>query len=94
MLQVLWIFLQFRERIIENYPSLFTGGGSEGPTSAEASFGSKWGWYQSIYALAGGDVLKFGEVTKTNLGKCLMWMEFEKEKNELERMRIERMSKR
>jgi hypothetical protein len=32
--------------------------------SREAVFGERWGWYQSIYALAGGDVTKFDQVTK------------------------------
>ena len=44
--------------------------------------------YQSLYALAGGDVTKFDKVAEEPLTKCLTWLVFEKEKNELEEKRI------
>jgi hypothetical protein len=53
-----------------------------------------WGWYQSIYALAGGDVLKFNKVTESPLFQCLTYLTFEKEKNELESMMIKKAYKR
>jgi len=83
-------FLSFRDEIIETYPELFTQRSDGGRTyaSREESFGQKWGWYQSIYAIAGGDLLKFDEVTNTRIHTCLMWLAFEKDKNELEAKRI------
>jgi hypothetical protein len=57
------------------------------------SFGIKWGWYQSIYALGKGDVRRFDEITRLNIHKCLMWLEFEKEKNDLEAKRIKKAYK-
>ena len=45
---------------------------------------NKWGWYQSIYSLAGGDVFKVDKATRLNVNKAMMWLEFEKEKNDLE----------
>ena len=88
-------FLRFRDGVTESYSDLYTEK-SDGGTdlSAQANFGSKWGWYQSIYALAGGDVLKFDEVTQSPLFKCLTYLTFEKEKNELEAMMIKKAYKR
>ena len=77
-------FLQFRERINSFYPELFgeQSGGSE--YSATAQFGFKWGWYNSIYALAKGDAFKIDLATKLPLHESLIFLCFEKEKNELE----------
>jgi hypothetical protein len=49
-----------------------------------ANFGAKWGWYQSIYTLAKGDVLKFRSITETPIHQCMMYLAFEKEKLDLE----------
>ena len=71
------------------YDGLFTPSAkSEGSFSAGEGFGKKWGWYQSIYALAGKDVSRISEVTKIPLHQCLIWLEFEKEKNDLEQKMI------
>ena len=83
-------FLRFRERVVDSYPELYGTGDEEATTdlTAQGSFSSKWGWYQSIYALAKGDVLKFDEVTSQGLYKCLNYLVFEKEKNQLEAQMI------
>ena len=78
-----WFFLSFRERISGAYPSLF-GARDENPYTREAQFGQRWGWYQSIYALAQGDVLKFGDVTQLPINQALTYLTFEKEKNDIE----------
>jgi len=57
-------------------------------------FGKKWGWYQSIYSLAKGDVRKIDEITRINIHKAMMWLEFEKEKNEIESRMIKQAYKR
>ena len=79
-----FFFRKFKERITEQYPEIFSI--TEGSTdlSTTASFNAKWSWYNSIYAAAGGDLLKFDKVTKTNIHKFLMFLAFEKEKYELE----------
>ena len=84
-------FLRFREGVTESYTELYTEQ-SDGGTdlSAQANFGARWGWYQSIYALAGGDVLKFDQVTKLPLFQCLNFLTFEKEKNQLEAAMIKK----
>jgi len=48
------------------------------------AFGRKWGDYQAIFTLAGEDVRRIGEVTGLPLHQCLMYLEFIKEKSELE----------
>ena len=85
-------FLQFKQRVIETFDGLFSET-SEGGHGISAGFAAKWGWYQSIYALAGGDVRKFEEVAKLSIYQCLTWLEFEKEKNELEAKMIKQHTK-
>ena len=50
----------------------------------------KWGWYQSVYGIAKGDVTKFNNITKLNVHECLMYLAFEKDKVELEKQLIKR----
>ena len=57
--------------------------GSEVASSSDG-FSEKWGWYQSIYGLAQGNVRKFNEVTKLNLHTCLQYLAFEKDKADLQ----------
>lgn len=83
--------MEFKQRVVTNYPEIFSTG-DEGGTdfSATSNFGRKWGWYQSIYGLAKGDVTKFDTVTKLNVHKSLMYLAFEKEKIELEKSMIKK----
>ncbi len=73
-------FLSFREQITSSYDGLFTGGTEErgSDSSSQANFGRKWGWYQSVYGIAKGDVTKFNNVTKLNVHECLMYLAFRK----------------
>ena len=83
--------MEFRNRIVESYDSLFTGGG--GGLNARANFGAKWGWYQSVYALADGDVTKFESITELNVNTCLLMLTFKKEKAEIEEQELKRKRK-
>ena len=74
---------------MRNYDELFGGYGEGGLTSA-AQFGKKWGWYSSIYALAKQDIRRFENITKLKMHECLMFLTFEKEKNELEAKQIKK----
>tara|TARA_B110001450_G_scaffold242961_1_gene253779 strand:- start:1390 stop:1647 length:258 start_codon:yes stop_codon:yes gene_type:complete len=76
--------LETKKRITETYPELFGESIGNKPTTRNESFALKWNWYNSIFALSGGDILKFNEVTKLKLHKCLMHLAFEKDKYELE----------
>lgn len=83
--------MDFKQRVAENYPELFgTGSGQGDDYTAASTFGKKWGWYQSIYGIAKGDVTKFENITKLNVHECLVYLAFEKEKIELERQQIKR----
>jgi hypothetical protein len=42
------------------------------------------GWYQSIYALAQGDIRRFEHITELGVHQCLTLLTFEKEKAEIE----------
>jgi hypothetical protein len=74
---------------VQNYDELFGGQGDGGLTST-SQFGSKWGWYSSIYALAQSDIRRFENITKLKMHECLMFLTFEKEKNELEAKQIKK----
>ena len=92
-------FLQFRKRVTAGYPELFGEPDEDGERTIEdfserTQFAKRWGWYQSIYALAKGDVSKFDEVTSLRLTKCLTYLVFETQKNELEKREFERRLKR
>jgi len=89
-------FLSFREGISTSYIDLYTEssqGGEGHNISSEGSFGAKWGWYQSIYGLAQGDVRRFDEITELPLHQCLTFLAFEKEKNEIEAAMIKKQYK-
>jgi hypothetical protein len=82
--------LEFKQRVSNNYPELFTERSEEPDYTAEGAFGKKWSWYQSIYGLSQGNVTKFDEITELNLHKCLMYLAFEKDKMELEKRLIKK----
>ena len=88
-------FISFRDGISESYVELYTESseGGEHNVSSEGNFGAKWGWYQSIYGLAQGDVRRFDEITALPLHQCLTFLAFEKEKNELEAAMIKKQYK-
>ncbi|BCV04548.1 MAG: hypothetical protein CM15mV88_370 [Caudoviricetes sp.] len=86
------LFLSFRNRLVESYDILF--GEQQGDTTtANAQFGLKWGWYQSIFALSQGDITRFENITKLGMHESLMMLTFMKEKNELEARQLKRKYK-
>jgi len=83
-----WFFLQFKQRISKGFPSLFPEVDSEGiekDYSSEGQFAAKWGWFGSIHTLAGGSITRFNEVTSQKLIDSLTWLEYEKDKGNIER---------
>jgi hypothetical protein len=82
-------FFDFAQRLRDRFDGLYTErSGSIG--NSEAAFGKKWGWYQSIYAAAQGDILRFNEITKLPITQLMTWLMFEKEKTEIEIKNIKR----
>ncbi len=75
--------MEFRSGLVESYDELF---GQKGTPSldAQSNFNAKYGWYQSIFGLAQGDIRRFEDITKLNVHKCFMMLSFMKEKAELE----------
>lgn len=67
--------MQFVERVAERYSNLFRN-----ESGTEASFGedftSEWGWYQSIYTVAGGNVFDFEKATNLDIFTFLTFLEF------------------
>jgi hypothetical protein len=79
--------LDFRTRIVGSFSGLFGERDEEDEQndwSEQAQFGKQWGWYQSIYAAAKGNILEFDRVTKQPLVKILTFLTFEKQKTEIE----------
>ena len=86
--------MEFKQRIGKGFPSLFeevtAGEQGEQDFSGEGQFAKKYGWFTSLYSLAGGDVTKFDKVTEQPLLNALMFLEFDKDKTELEIRRNKR----
>jgi hypothetical protein len=66
--------LEFKQRIIESYEGLFSTTTKQ--DTFNSGFGDKWGWYQSIYTVAGGHIFDFERTTKLRLHEFLMFLEF------------------
>jgi hypothetical protein len=83
--------LDFKQSTTENFRYLFElDEGSDESNEEEKQFSTNYGWYPSLYAAAGGQYLKLNEVTKTNIMEFLTWLQFEKEKINLEILRIQK----
>ena len=87
--------MEFRKRIIDSYAYLFGTADKDeqedgNEFSEQAQFGKQWGWYQSIYAAAKGDITKFDDVTRLRLTKALTYLTFEKQKNDIEQRELKR----
>ncbi len=84
----------FKRRTIEFYPEIFEkGDGEQSIAGAVESFGAKWGWYQSVFALAGGNIERFKHITKLKATECFLALSFIKEKTELEAKQIKKAHK-
>ena len=74
-------FLRFRDGIVKSYSELFAKNTQDKDSAfgAEEDFRVRYGWYNSLYKLAGGDVTKIEEVSKTNLHYCLTMLQYKVE---------------
>ena len=83
--------MEFKQRTVESYPELFEeGSNGEIDTSGIGSFATKWGWYQSIFALANGNIERLEHITKLGALECFTMLAFMKEKNELEARQLKK----
>ena len=83
-------FLQFKQRVNDQFPELFGAESSGASYDRQAQFGAKWGWYSSFYALSKGDVRRFDEVSKLRLYSALTFLTFEKEKQDIENQMLKK----
>ena len=88
----IFFFVEFRTGLIEKYDELFRGNGDKSLDSF-SQFTKKWGWYQSIAALAQFDIRGFEDITKLGVHECFMMLSFMKDKNELEAKQIKKKFK-
>jgi hypothetical protein len=77
-----FFFIEFTNKLIKFYPEVFDGAGST--TQHQANFGKKWGTYSAIVELAEGDILRFDKVVEEPLEKCLLYLSYKTDKNQLE----------
>jgi hypothetical protein len=86
--------LEFNKRLVKSYTSIFRSTdddeGNESDFSQRTQFAKQWGWYQSLYAIAEGQLERFRNVTKLPLHDCLTWLTFEKQKRDIEHSEMQR----
>jgi hypothetical protein len=68
-------FFAFIQRLSTLYPEIFEGGTGNESTFA-INHGKKWKGYSSIVELANGNMLKFDEIVKQPLEKCLLYLAY------------------
>ena len=91
---VRWFFLSFRDGLVDRYDEIFGDNETETELTGIANFGRKWGWHQSFYKLAQGDVTRYEAISKLNVNTCLLQLCFGKEKTDLENQQIKKSFKR
>ena len=67
-------FFEFKNKTTHHYSVLFDGNGGE-----PDKFTSKWGWYPSLYALAGEDLERMEAVTERSVGAIFTHLAFLKD---------------
>jgi hypothetical protein len=68
-------FFAFIQRLSTLYPEIFESAGGDQSTFA-INHGKKWKGYSSIVELANDDMLKFDEIVKQPLEKCLLYLAY------------------
>ena len=86
-----FFFIKFTKQLTEFYPEIFDGDGSS--SQHQANFGKKWGSYSTIVSLAEGDILRFDKVVEEPLEKCLLYLAYKADKNQLETLMHKEMLK-
>ena len=68
---------------MQSYDQLYGETANE-QLDGRTNFTRKYGWYNSLYAIAQGDITRFENISRLNVHQCLYYLTFEKEKQELE----------
>lgn len=77
-------FCSFANGLAERYPEVFEGGGSA--SQHEVNFSKKWRNYATIVELADGKLKEIDEVVNQPLEKCLLYLAYRADRNQLESM--------
>jgi hypothetical protein len=77
-------FCSFAKGLAERYPEVFEGDGTS--TQHQINFGKKWRSYATIVELASGNLKEIDEVVKEPLEKCLLFLAYRADKNQLEQL--------
>jgi len=88
----LFFFSEFRTGVVGNYPELFEQT-TENQFGGVQNFARKYGWYQSLFALSGGDVIRIKNITELKFHECFLMLAFMKDKNELEQRELKKKFK-
>ena len=75
-------FYQFAKGLAERYPEVFEGDGAS--SQHQIDFGKKWRSYATIIELANGNLKEIDDVVKEPLEKCLLFLAYKADKNQLE----------
>ena len=85
----IFFFVEFRNRLVKDYEEIF-GEGTRGGLDRVSQLASKWGWYQSVYELAGGDVTRLEDITELGMHKCFTMLAYKKERAEVEAIELKK----
>ena len=79
-------FLSFRNRLAQNFPTIFTEGSADEPAfDKQTQFARKWGWYTAISEMANGDLTKFDAITELPARTCFTFLEYTMDKADVEK---------
>jgi hypothetical protein len=79
-------FYQFVKGLIEKYPEIFDTDSAGDSSQHQINFGKKWGRYQSLVTLSGGELLNIDQIVKEPLEKCLLFLSYHSDYNLLQNM--------
>ena len=83
-------FYQWAQNLTILYPELYNGGAGSAETHR---FAKKWGGYQIISELAGGDITRFERISEEPVEKVLLYLCYKADKFQLEEMIARKNSK-
>jgi hypothetical protein len=75
-------FSSYAIGLTERYPEVFEGDGTS--SQHQVNFGKKWRSYATIIELADGNLKEIDEVVKEPLEKCLLFLSYKADRNQLE----------
>ena len=78
-------FCAYVSGLVERYPELFDGDAGSS-TQHQINFSHKWKNYAALVLLAGGDIRNIDEITIQPLEKCLLFLAYQSDYNQLQNL--------